>query len=118
MILVDTSVWVDHLRKGNRKLAALLEEGVILCHPFVVGELACGGIRNREEIMTLLHALPEATVAENEEVLALVADRKIHGKGLGWIDVHLLASSLLTGCPLWTLDKALQAAAKQLGIGT
>ena len=117
MILVDTSVWVDHLRKGNSELVALLKEGVVLCHPFVVGELACGGIRNREEILALLRALPKATVAENEEALALATDQRLHGKGLGWIDVHLLASSLLTGCPLWTLNKALQAAAKRLGIG-
>jgi len=116
MILVDTSVWVDHLRKGNHRLATLLEEGVVVCHPFVVGELACGGIRNRTQILALLRALPEASVAEHEEVLILLTNWRLHGRGLGWIDVHLMAAALLTGCRLWTLDKALRSAADRLGI--
>lgn len=116
MILVDTSVWVDHLRNKNRELADLLEEGAVASHPLVVGELACGSIRNRMEVLELLHALPEASVADHDEALTLVSNRRLHGKGLGWIDVHLLASALLSGCPLWTLDKPLQEAAARLKV--
>ncbi len=117
MILVDTSVWIDHLRKGDRELEGLLKEGVILCHPFVIGELACGNMKNRDEILSLLAALPAALVASHEEGLHLVVDRKFAGKGLGWIDIHLLASALLSKCRLWTKDKALGAAASSLKIG-
>ncbi len=116
MILVDTSVWIDHLRKGDRELAGLLNEGVVLCHPFVIGELACGNLKNRREILSLLAALPTAPVATHEEGLHLVADRKLDGKGLGWIDVHLLASALLSKCTLWTKDKALAAVASSLKV--
>lgn len=117
MILVDTSVWIDHLRKGDRELAGLLNEGVVLCHPFVIGELACGNLKNRAEILSLLAALPTSPVASHEEGLHLVADRKLAGKGLGWIDVHLLASALLSKCTLWTKDKALESVAGALKIG-
>ena len=116
MILTDTSVWVDHLRKGDRALSELLEQGQVVCHPFVIGELACGHLRNRTEILTLLAALPEAEMAEHDEVLQLVAGRRLHAKGLGWGDAHLLASTLLTGCTLWTRDRALGAAARQLKV--
>jgi len=117
MILVDTSVWIDHLRKGDSELASLLNEGVVLCHPYVIGELACGNLKNRDEILSLLAALPAPPVASHEEGLRLVADRKLAGKGLGWIDVNLLASALLSKCTLWTKDKALGAAASSLKIG-
>lgn len=116
MILVDTSVWVDHLHSGSRDLAARLSEGSVLCHPFVIGELACGGLRKRAEILSLLAALPRATVAGHDEVLRVVDHHKLHGKGLGWIDVHLLASAFLSGCSLWTNDKALAAAARSLRV--
>lgn len=117
MILVDTSVWIDHLRRGDRELSSLLNEGVVLCHPFVIGELACGNLRNRTEILTLLAALPASSIASHQEALHLVADRKLTGIGLVWIDVHLLASALLSNCTLWTKDKALRAAARSLNIG-
>ena len=117
MILVDTSIWVDHLRKGDGELASLLSEGVVLCHPFVIGELACGNLKNRDEILSLLEALPMSTVASDEEVLHLVSDRKLHGKGLGWIDMHLLASALLSKTKLWTKDKTLAAVARELKTG-
>lgn len=116
MILADTSIWVDHLRKGNTRLSALLDDGLILMHPFVTGELACGSLRNREEILSLLAALPVAKAAEHDEVMQLVAQPKLHGKGLGWIDAHLLASTLLTGCTLWTRDPSLAKAARQLRV--
>jgi predicted nucleic acid-binding protein len=116
MILVDTSVWVDHLRKDSPELSALLNDGLVVCHTFVIGELACGNMRNRAEILSLLTALPSATAAGHDEALRLVSQHELHGKGLGWVDVHLLASSLLTGCALWTRDKALAAAARTLNV--
>jgi len=116
MILVDTSVWVRHLRSGSERLRALLEEEQVFCHPFVIGELACGMLRNRQEVLSLLKALPQARVAEHEEVLHLLVGRRLHGRGLGWVDAHLLASALLTGCTLWTLDKPLGRAAAALDI--
>ena len=100
MTMVDTSVWVDHLRARNARLNSLLQDGQVICHPFVVGELACGNPRNRQEVLSLLAALPEATIAEHREVLHLVDAARLFGRGLGWVDAHLLASALLTGCAL------------------
>ena len=117
MTLVDTSVWVEHLRHGHPGLAALLEEGRVLCHPFVIGELACGHLSNRGGTLHLLGALPEAPLAGHDEVLRLVGARRLHGSGLGWIDAHLLASALLAGSPLWTLDRRLAAVASRVGVG-
>lgn len=114
MILVDTSVWIDHLRRGLPGLAGQLEEGTVLCHPFVVGELACGNLGNRNEILDLLQELPKASVAEDSEVLHLLQAGRLFGRGLGWVDAHLLASAKLTGCSLWTLDKALAKAAGEI----
>jgi len=114
--LVDTSVWVDHLHDGEPDLAQLLDRGEVLCHPFVIGELACGSMKNRTEILGLLAALPEADVADHNEVLHLVNEHELMGKGLGWIDVHLMASALLSGCALWTRDKAVLSAALAVGI--
>ena len=114
MILADTSVWIDHLRQGNEQLNSLLSEGAVVCHPFVVGELACGNLSNRDEILTLLRVLPTADVASDDEVLSFVERHKLHGQGLGWVDVHLLASAMLSKCSLWTLDKSLARAARRL----
>ena len=116
MILVDTSVWVDHFRAGNSKLISFLHEGTVLVHPFVIGELACGAIRNRDRIMRLLMALPGARIADHDEVLSFVETRGLSGRGIGWIDVHLLASALLSGAPLFTLDQRLQRVATALRI--
>lgn len=116
MILVDTSVWVDHLRIGDAHLAALLERGSVVMHPFVVGEIACGSLTHRAPIIELLRELPAATVAEGDEVLGFIERHALHGKGIGYVDVHLLASVALTqGASLWTRDKRLQAAADDLG---
>jgi hypothetical protein len=114
MVLVDTSVWVDHLRRGNSALAGLLNEGQVLCHPFVIGELACGNLKQRDEILRLLGALAATPVAEHDEVLAFLHNERLHGGGLGLIDVHLLASARLMPCPLLTLDKRLKSAAEHL----
>ena len=112
--LVDTSVWVDHLRNGNRQLVLMLDEGAVCCHPFVVGELACGSLRNRDELLGLLRALPEAPIVEHDEVLHFIAKRHLAGRGLGWVDVHLLASALLAQCDVWTLDRGLAAVVREM----
>ncbi len=116
MILVDTSVWIDHLRGRDRALAAPLLDGRVVCHPFVIGELAVGSLRNRSEILSLLATLPAAPVVSHEEMLAFIDAHALMGLGLGWIDVHLLASARLTGQPLWTRDRRLARAASRLGV--
>jgi predicted nucleic acid-binding protein len=116
LILVDTSVWVDHLRRGDAQLADLLERGAVLMHPFVVGEIACGSLSDRSSILELLGDMPAAVVAEGDEVLAFIERHVLHGKGIGYVDVHLLASVALTeGASLWTRDKRLRLAAEDLG---
>ena len=108
MTLVDTSVWVQHLRHGSSELRSLLDNGEVLCHPFIVGEIACGNIKNRDEVINLLRSLPEVLVAEHDEVMQFLCDKKLSGRGLGWIDLHLLASASLSRAGLWTMDRALQ----------
>jgi predicted nucleic acid-binding protein len=115
-MLVDTSVWIEHLRRRHAALAAGLERGEVFTHPFVIGELACGGLRHRDEVLDLLSALPSCEEAEHEEVLSLVDRHKLMGSGLGWVDVHLLASARLSGERLWTIDRALARAARRLDI--
>ena len=115
MILVDTSVWVEHFRNGNIGLDAFLQEGQVICHPFIVGELACGNIKNRSRILSLLGTLPIVHTAEHDEVMHVIEKYQLMGKGLGYVDVHLLASAMLTHIPLWTLDKRLNKASTTLG---
>ena len=95
MTLVDTSVWIDHLRRGDAELAALLEEGMVLVHPFVIGEIACGTLRQREVVLGHLRHLPEAPLATETEVHHLLEGHRLGGRGLGWVDLHLLASARL-----------------------
>jgi len=116
VILVDTSVWVDHFRRGNADLVTLLHDGQVLCHPLVVGELACGHLRNRRGILALLRSLPEAGGVAYEEALRFVEAHRLMGVGIGWIDVHLLASAALARAALWTLDGSLGRVAKRLGL--
>jgi len=116
MVLVDTSVWVSHLRHGNEDLQKLLHGGEVVCHPFIVGELACGNLKNRNEILTYLQSLPMTILAEDQEVLRFIEDHRLMGKGLGYIDVHLIASAVLTNVLLWTLDKTLDKFTEKLGI--
>ena len=119
MILVDTSVWVHHLQQGDVALAKLLTDGRVLCHPFVCGELALGHLKQRELILDALQNLPQAQVASAEETLTFISAHTLHGIGIGigYVDVHLLASTRLTpGVTLWTLDKRLAAAAERLGV--
>lgn len=118
MILVDTSVWVEHLRSGNATLADGLDAGDVLVHPHVIGELACGNLKNRKEVLDLLGHLPFAPIASDAEALALIARRTLMGRGIGYVDVHLLASTILAaGARLLTLDRRLRAAATALGVG-
>ncbi len=117
MVLVDTSIWVTHLRQGSRQLEKLLLDGEVVCHPFIIGELACGTIENRTEILTLLRSLPMAPTINLDEFLYFVERNKLMGKGVGFVDVHLLASAELLQTPLWTSDKTLRSLATQLGIG-
>jgi len=116
MVLVDTSVWVEHLRDGTTGLESLLNEGHVFCHPFLIGELACGNLKKRSEILSLLQALPVSILAEHEEVMQFIENYGLMGKGLGYIDMHLLASAVLTKVPLWTLDKKLNEVSSKLRI--
>ena len=116
MVLVDTSVWVAHLREMHANLASLLNDGEVACHPFIVGDLACGNLKNRTIILSLLEALPMVAAAEHEEVLTFIDSHRLMGKGLGYVDVHLLASTVLSRLPLWTFDKKLEQVADMLGV--
>lgn len=114
MILADTSVWVRHFREGDSSLTRLLEENLLLIHPFIIGELACGNLKNRQAILTHLLDLPMAPTAENNEVMHLIEQKRLHGKGLGWVDMHLVASVLLSHAKLWTLDLSLRTICSDL----
>ena len=117
MILVDTSVWVYHLNRSEERLQALLEAGEVSCHPFVIGELAVGNLRPREEMLRLLQYLPSATVATEPEMLRFISEKKLYGVGIGYVDIHLLLSVLLSPeSLLWTRDKRLAAVADALKI--
>jgi predicted nucleic acid-binding protein len=114
MVLVDTSIWVAHLHKGSRQLAKLLMDAEVMCHPFIIGELACGKLKNRDEIIPLLQSLPMAPTIEFDELLFFIDRNDLMGKGVGFVDVHLLASAQLEGVPLWTADKKLKSSADRL----
>jgi predicted nucleic acid-binding protein len=116
VILADTSVWVDHFRQGVPRLVDALGEQEILMHPFVLGELACGNLSNRAEVLSLLAEMPMTATASDDEALSLIETRALMGRGIGYIDVHLLASAFLSGAVLWTTDKRLAAVAKKLGV--
>ena len=117
MVLADTSVWISHLREGNAGLETLLDDGHVVCHPFIIGELACGNLKNRSEILSLLHVLPVTIHAEHEEVMQFIDDYRLMGKGLGYIDMHLLSSAILSKISLWTFDKRLHEVSVRLGAG-
>ncbi|TLD39963.1 MAG: PIN domain protein [Candidatus Jettenia ecosi] len=116
MVLIDTSAWVMYFRNGNIGLETLLHEYRVVYHPFIVGEHACGNLKNRAEILSLLPALPMAIHGEHEEVMRFIEDHRLMGKGLGYIDIHLIASALLTEVLLWTVDKKLNEISIKLGI--
>jgi predicted nucleic acid-binding protein len=116
MILVDTSVWIEHFRTGSERLKTLLFDEQVLCHPFIVGELACRNLRRRTEILSMLKALPQTHLVEYEELLGFIETQRLYGRGIGWVDAHLLASTLLTGCTIWTIDKPFRRAATALNV--
>lgn len=113
-MLVDTSVWVDHFRRGDAALSGLLSRAEVECHPFIIGELACGSLRRRSEVLSLLESLPQVPVGSHNEVLTFVERRRLMGRGIGWIDAHLLASASLAGVLLWTHDRHLSEVARTL----
>lgn len=114
LVLVDTSVWVDHLRQGDPRLTALLSRAEVDCHPFVIGELACGLLRACSEVLSLLEKLPSVPAGSHAEVLMFVERHGLMGRGIGWIDAHLLVSASLASVPLWTRDRRLARIAQTL----
>ena len=116
MILVDTSVWIDHFHHSDEDLKELLLSNQVCIHPFILGELSCGNISNRKEVLSLLRTLRSLDLVLDEEVFLLIEDRKLFGKGLGFIDIHLLASAMIHHFPIWTRDKSLSRVARELGV--
>lgn len=116
MTLVDTSIWIDHLRGGNASLAKLLQAGLVPGHSFVIVELACGNLRNRGEVLRLLQDLPGVEAAQDEEALCLIDAHRLMGRGIGYMDAHLLAAALMHPARLWTQDRRLADMAQELGI--
>ena len=116
MVLTDTSVWIEHLRHGESSLSSRLTDGLVLMHPFVSGELACGSLKDRPEFLFFLSALPAAKLATHSEVMTLMEKHRLWGRGLGLVDLHLLASAILSNCHFWTFDNKLARAAAELGL--
>jgi predicted nucleic acid-binding protein len=115
-VLADTSVWIDHLRRRSAGLVELLEAGRVHVHPFVIGELACGNLARRAQILELLYELPKAPALDHDQVLAFLEEARLMGQGLGWVDVSLLASASANQLSLWTLDRRLARAATKLDV--
>ncbi len=118
MLIVDTSVFVDFLRRGDPAVTNALDSGLVLSHPFVIGEIALGSLKNRTEVIALFSALPKALVATDDEALSFIGSFELHGRGIGYIDAHLLASARLTGVTLWTRDKKLLSVATDLQLAS
>ena len=116
MVIVDTSIWVTHLRQGSRHLSQLLLDAQVGCHAFIVGELACGNIKNRVEFLSLLQSLPMAPTVSMDELLYFIDRHSLMGMGIGFVDAHLLASARLSRIHLWTSDKKLKSTATKLGV--
>jgi len=117
MILVDTSVWINHLRQSDEQLVHLLNAGQVITHPFIIGELALGNFRHRDAVLDALQDLPVATIATDNEVFQFIETHTLYGLGIGYVDAHLLASTRITlGTSLWTQDKRLMAASIRVGV--
>jgi predicted nucleic acid-binding protein len=116
MVLVDTNVWINHFRKTDAELVANLNTGSVVCHPFIIGELACGNLQNRKEILELFQSLPPSPTVESDELLTFIESNSLMGKGLGYVDMHLLASAVLAGIELWTNDRRLRLVSQDIGI--
>jgi len=117
VILVDTSVWIEHLRTADERIIALLDDEKVLGHPFVMGELALGDLRERDSVLRAFRRLPQATIATDEEVFRFIDDQSLFGRGIGYVDAHLLAAARLTaGTRLWTRDRRLERVAAEFGL--
>ena len=116
MILVDTSIWVDHIRRSNSRLIALLDADLVCMHPWVLGEIACGNLADRANRLYLLASLPLVSIATDDEVLFFIEKHKVYGKGVGYLDMHLLAAVALGALQLWTRDRRLNEVASLLGL--
>lgn len=116
MVLADTSIWLEYLSSGNRGMGSLLERKAVAMHPFVIGELACGNLRDRPGFLARLRLIPAAPLASQDEAMHFLESHKLWGHGINWVDLHLLASSRLAGAHLWTRDKALHKAAEKLRV--
>lgn len=116
MVLVDTSIWVDHLRRGDKRLAQLLAQNRVMMHPMIMGELACGNLQNRNELLGLWQNLPTVKEATHGEAMYFLEHRQLMGKGIGYVDLHLLTAARLNGSRLWTRDKRLAQLANDIGI--
>ncbi len=112
--LVDTSVWIDHFRSDSSVLRRLLDDDLVLCHPLVIGEVACGNMKHRSMVLESMAVLPTTPTIDYQEILSFIDSHKLFGQGIGWIDVHLLASAVLQHVTLWTLDQSLGHAARKL----
>lgn len=117
-MLVDTSVWIDHFRSANALLHERLAADQVWTHPYVVGELACGNLTPRRATLSQLAKLRHAHMVQHDDVLHFITEHRLHGTGLGWVDVNLLASAQVAQLPLWALDRRLAAAARRLGLET
>lgn len=116
MILADTNVWIKHFRETDAELISQLNIGFVACHPFIIGELACGNLGNRAEILLLFQALPSSPVVEDTEILEFIENNSLMGRGLGYVDIHLLASAIIGNVLLWTYDRRLKESAIDLGV--
>ena len=114
MVIVDTSIWINHFRKGDKHLEKLLLDAEVICHEFIIGELACGNLKNRNEIISLLQSLPHSPIVDHQEFLFFIDKYQLMGRGIGFVDVHLLASSQLAKLPIWTADNKLRGVSKDL----
>lgn len=116
MVLVDKSIWIDHFQKGNSNLKKLLYDSEVVIHPYITGELACGNLSNRREILSLLESLPKTYVISQEEILEFITINRLYGQGVGIVDIHLIASSLLDSLKIWSMDKSLIRVAEHFNI--
>lgn len=117
-VLVDTSIWIDHFHQGDRRLVELLEKGVVVSHPFIPGEIACGRLRKRREVLDLLLGLEQLSKVDDRELLYFIERHQLMGKGLGLVDIHLLASIRLAGIQIWTRDKRLRQVAHEMKLAS
>ncbi len=117
LVLIDTSVWIDHFRSGNSILKDLLESDRVITHPYIIGELFCGNFSHRNETLSFFNDLPICGVLDHEEIMAFIENRRLFGKGLGYIDVHLVASAFLESVKLFTFDKKLKNVVQELRLG-